>query len=155
MVWQGRINVGVKMLSSWKLTLEALSVMCYLPVSLSHISVPFLQVSENNYGRQFGFLISLINKFLQPQVLNPWKFSLLSPWKQDGKMRACLLITCLSKTHQLFHHAQDGLCWSILSCKVQAGLEVLKETICHQSTLTKNIGWDNLQRIFHKVELYC
>ena len=142
-VFLDKTSVGVKMWSSWRTMCEVSSVMYFLPVSLFPILEPSLLNLDLNSGEIFGCLILSTSRSPALKELSLWKFLQASPSKLDGKMRDYPPITCHSKMHQSFVHAQDGHFWSTHSFKVPAGLEDLKETTSLRSTSTKNIGWEN------------
>ena len=151
-VWLVRTSVGVKTSSSWKITFEVWLVMCCWPVSLSLILEPSLPNSDLNSGKTFGCQILLRKVFLTLKAFNLSKYWPVNPWKLDGKMKACLLIICHSKTPQSSHHAPDGHYSLILSFKDQAGSEDLKETIFPPLASIRNIGWDSWLKTYLKVE---
>lgn len=154
-VWPVKIRDGHRTLFSWNKTLRASSVMSYWQVSSCLTLVPFQPVLDLNYGETTGFLTLRTRPFQWLKELIHWKSYQLRQSRPDGKMKGFHQIPCHSRTLQSFHHAQDGHCWSTHNYKDQTGSEAHKETTYHQLTSTKNTGWENWQRTFQKVVLYC
>lgn len=129
--------------------------MCFWPVSLYHISEPSQPNLGTNSGKTIGYQTSSGNKFLWLKESNHLRFWLPKLLKPSGKTKDCLQITWVSKMLPLFHLARDGLSWLTHNFKVLIGLEVHRETTYHQSTSTRNIGWENWLRTLLRVELSC
>jgi len=155
MVWQAKTSVGVKTWSSCKPTSKVWLEMCFWLVSSFLTLVPSQPNLDTNSGRIIGYPTLSASRSLWLRALSHLRSSLPKLSKLSGKTKDSPQITWVSKTLQSYLPALDGLFWSTLNFKVPIGSEDPKEITFLPSTSTKSIGWDNLPKTSHRVELSC